>query len=44
MAEDEIARDDTVSRSGQMGVTVIDINGELVLGFNQMQLKEKLGL
>jgi len=44
VAEDEQARDDIFSRSGQMGVPVIDIDGDLVLGFNQMQLKEKLGL
>ena len=44
VAEDRIARDDIVRRSGQMGVTVIDIDGDLVLGFDQVQLKEKLGL
>lgn len=44
VAEDEEARDDIFSRSGQMGVPVIDIDGELILGFNQILLKEKLGL
>jgi glutaredoxin 3 len=44
VAEDRKALDDIVRRSGQMGVPVIDIDGELVLGFNQVRLKEKLGL
>lgn len=44
VAEDTAARDDIVRRSGQMGVPVTDIDGELVIGFNQVQLKEKLGL
>ena len=44
VAEDKAALEDIVNRSGQMGVPVIDINGELVIGYNQVQLKEKLGL
>jgi glutaredoxin-like YruB-family protein len=44
VAEDKAALEDIVSRSGQMGVPVIDIDGELVIGYNQVQLKEKLGL
>lgn len=44
VAEDKTALEDMVSRSGQMGVPVIDIDGELVIGYNQVQLKEKLGL
>jgi glutaredoxin-like YruB-family protein len=44
VAEDKAALEDIVSRSGQMGVPVIDIDGELVIGYNQVQLKDKLGL
>ena len=44
VAEDKAAAEDMVRRSGQMGVPVIDIDGELVIGFNQPVLKEKLGL
>ena len=44
VAEDKTALEDMVSRSGQMGVPVIDIDGDLVIGYNQVQLKEKLGL
>jgi glutaredoxin-like YruB-family protein len=44
VAEDATAREDIVKRSGQMGVPVIDIDGDLVIGFNQPVLKEKLGI
>lgn len=44
VAEDQAAAEDMIKRSGQMGVPVIDIDGELVVGFNQPVLKEKLGL
>jgi glutaredoxin len=44
VAEDKTARQEMISKSGQMGVPVIDIGGELVIGFDQAQLKEKLGL
>jgi glutaredoxin 3 len=44
VAEDKAARDEMINKSGQMGVPVIDIDGELILGFDQAQLKEKLGL
>lgn len=44
VAEDRAALEDIINRSGQMGVPVIDIDGELVIGYNQVQLKEKLRL
>ena len=44
VAEDKAAREELVSKSGQMTVPVIDINGELVIGFDQAKLKERLGL
>jgi glutaredoxin 3 len=44
VAEDKAARDEMINKSGQMGVPVIDIDGEFILGFDQAQLKEKLGL
>jgi glutaredoxin 3 len=44
VAQDKAARGEMINKSGQMGVPVIDIDGELILGFNQAQLKEKLGL
>lgn len=44
VAGDKAAREEMINKSGQMGVPVIDIDGELILGFDQAQLKEKLGL
>lgn len=33
-----------IKRSGQMGVPVLDINGELIVGFDKEKIKEALGL
>ena len=44
MAEDKAAREEMISKSGQMGVPVIDIDGEIMVGFDQTKLKEKLGI
>ena len=44
VADDEAAREEMISRSGQMGVPVIDVGGELIVGFDRSQLKEKLNL
>ena len=44
VGEDKAAREEMIRRSGQMGVPVIDIDGEIVVGFDQKQLKQKLGL
>lgn len=44
VAEDVVARDEMVTKSGQMGVPVIDVNGQLVIGFDQPRLKELLGI
>jgi len=34
--------DEMVSKSGQMGVPVIDIDGEIVVGFNESKLRSLL--
>lgn len=44
VAEDKAARDEMINKSGQMAVPVIEINGDFVVGFDEAQLKEKLGL
>jgi glutaredoxin 3 len=44
VAADREARKDMVSRSGQLSVPAIDIDGEFVIGFDEARLKEKLGL
>jgi len=43
MADQERARE-MIQKSGQMGVPVTDIDGEIVIGFDQSKLKELLGL
>ena len=44
VAEDKAAREEMINKSGQMGVPVIEVDGEFMVGFNQAQLKEKLGI
>ena len=40
---DRMARDEMVRRSGQMGVPVIDIDGQIVVGFDKERLDKILG-
>ena len=35
---------EVIQKSGQFGVPVIEINGKIVIGFDQPKLKELLGL
>jgi glutaredoxin 3 len=44
VAADSKAREDMIERSGQMGVPVIDIDGNLVVGFDKEKLSELLGI
>jgi glutaredoxin 3 len=44
VAEDKKALDEMLKRSKQMSVPVIDIDGEIITGFNMPQIKQKLGL
>ena len=39
---DHKAAQEMVEKSGQMGVPVIDINGEIIVGFNRKRIKEVL--
>ena len=41
---DEARRNELVEKSGQMGVPVIDIEGEIVIGFDQARITQILGL
>ena len=43
VSQDEAKRAEMVEESGQMGVPVIDIEGEIIVGFNEAKLKELLG-
>ena len=44
VAENEMARDEMIEKSGQMGVPVIEIDGEIVIGFDQGKIKKLLKL
>ncbi len=44
VAEDKAAREEMVSKSGQMTVPAIEIDGEISVGFDEAWLKEKLEL
>lgn len=44
VSRDEKAAQELVRRSGQQGVPQTDINGQIVIGFNQPMLKELLGI
>jgi glutaredoxin 3 len=42
VANDPQAANDMVKKSGQMGVPVIEIDGEIVIGWNQKALEDLL--
>lgn len=42
VSQDEKARDEIVEKSGQMGVPVVDINGEIVVGFDKEKISQLL--
>ncbi|MCA9375445.1 MAG: glutaredoxin family protein [Candidatus Doudnabacteria bacterium] len=44
VATDAAARDEMVQKSGQLGVPVSDIDGEIVVGFDREKVSELLGL
>lgn len=44
ISRDQRAAEELVKRSGQQGVPQTDINGQIVVGFNQPRLKELLGI
>ncbi len=41
---DEAKAEEMIKKSGQMGVPVVDIDGEIIVGFDKDRLKETLGL
>lgn len=44
VSQDEAKRNEMVEKSGQMGVPVIDIEGEIIVGFDEPKLRELLEL
>ena len=41
---DRAKADEMVKKSGQMGVPVLDIEGEIIVGFDKEKIKAALGL
>ncbi len=44
VATDEKAREEMIKKSHQMGVPVIDIDGEIIVGFNRPEIERALKL
>ena len=44
VSADPAAANEMVKKSGQMGVPVIDINGQIIVGWNKGALEEALGM
>lgn len=42
VASDQVRADEMVRKSGQMGVPVIDVNGRIIVGFNQPEIERAL--
>ena len=44
VAEDEKAREEMVAKSHQLGVPVIDVDGQIIVGFDKKTLADLLGI
>jgi glutaredoxin 3 len=44
VSKDKVARDEMLSKTGQFAVPVIDVDGEVSVGYDEKWLKEKLNL
>jgi len=44
VSSDEVAQKEMIEKTGQMGVPVIDIDGQVVIGFDKPKIDEILGL
>jgi len=44
VGQDKSARDEMIEKSDQMGVPVVDIEGTIIVGFNQKAIEEELGI
>jgi glutaredoxin 3 len=44
VARDKVARDEMINKTGKMVVPVIDIDGEVSIGYDEKWLKEKLNI
>jgi len=44
VSSDKQAADEMMKKTGQMGVPVIDIEGEIIVGFDKERIKQALGI
>lgn len=44
VSSDQKAADEMMQKSGQMGVPVLDIDGEIIVGFDKEKIKLALGI
>jgi len=44
VAADPAAREDMVNKSGQLGVPVFDIDGQVIVGYNQQLIMKVAGI
>lgn len=44
ITKDGVRAEEAVKKSGQMGVPVIDIDGQIIVGFDQPKISRALGL
>jgi len=44
VGSDQVKADEMVKKSGQMGVPVLDIEGEIIVGFDKERINQALGL
>ena len=42
MAKDKVAREEMLNKTGRIAVPVVDIDGEVVVGYDANWLKQKL--
>lgn len=41
---DEKAREEMINKTGQLAVPIVDIDGKIVIGFDESALKKELGV
>ena len=44
VSTDQLAADEMMAKTGQMGVPVLDIDGEMIIGFDKEKIKLALGI
>jgi glutaredoxin-like YruB-family protein len=44
VSSDQAKAEEMIQKSGQMGVPVLDIDGEIIVGFDRERIKQALGM